>query len=241
MVFGGRKLTASISRKAIHMTSLVLLENEQEFQQFKEELEAAHLQELQQVQNALIQQQNQWEIEKTEELKKQHEILEEVSRRALETVKEEQERERRNMLSLQNKVVEFQNKVQELQCERRLQQQEQQVAQNTICGALREEQQREILCRRLDLQQDKERELDKLRLVLEQVKEENVKLRTKLTKTARREEEALAQAECQHRAWALDLVMQCQRIQELLPQTGATGSPTHLPYRSATNLHCKYV
>ncbi|XP_069038382.1 rootletin isoform X3 [Lepisosteus oculatus] len=177
------------------------------------------------VAGAVAQQREEWEAQKAEELQRQRGMLEDEARRAVESATEERERERRNALSLQNKVVELQTGLQELECEKKVQQREQQAALSTVRSALRQEQQEEILRLRQDMEQERQRELERARAALEQAQRESQQLRAALGAAAQREEDALAQAERQRRSWALDLGAECQRLQELLSRRGPSRGP----------------
>nr|XP_015221536.1 PREDICTED: uncharacterized protein LOC107079755 [Lepisosteus oculatus] len=174
---------------------------------------------------AVAQQREEWEAQKAEELQRQRGMLEDEARRAVESATEERERERRNALSLQNKVVELQTGLQELECEKKVQQREQQAALSAVRSALRQEQQEEILRLRQDMEQERQRELERARAALEQAQRESQQLRAALGAAAQREEDALAQAERQRRSWALDLGAECQRLQELLSRRGPSRGP----------------
>ncbi|XP_058850753.1 trichohyalin-like isoform X2 [Acipenser ruthenus] len=189
------------------------------------------------VQGALLREHRKWETEKTEELQRQRGILEDESRRAVHSIKEDQERERRKALSLQNKVIELQTRVQELEFERRALQREKQEAVSEVRSSLREEKQEEILRVKEEMDQEKAREVERLRLRLEQEEAEVHRLRAGLGEAAQREKELQTQAERLERGAVLDLSLEYDRIQDLLHSTrerGAGASPArqrHSPSR----------
>ncbi|XP_041078596.1 trichohyalin-like isoform X2 [Polyodon spathula] len=182
------------------------------------------------VQGALLREHRKWETEKTEELQRQRGILEEESRRAMHTIKEDLENERRKALPLQNKIIELQTRVQELEFESRALQREKQEAVSEVRSSLREEKQEEILRVREEMDQVKAREVERLRLRLEQEEAEVQRLRAGLDKAAWREKELQTQAERLERGAVLDLSLVCDRIQDFIHSTReqkAGASPAH--------------
>ncbi|XP_041083533.1 trichohyalin-like isoform X2 [Polyodon spathula] len=175
------------------------------------------------VHGALLREHRKWEAEKTEELQRQRGILEDESRRAVHSIKEDQERERRKALSLQNKIIELQTRVQELEFENRALQREKQEAVSELRSSLREEKQEEILRVKEEMDQEKAGEVEKLRLKLEQEEAEVQRLRTGLGEAARREKELQTQAERLERGAVLDLSLEYDRIQDLLHSTRERG------------------
>ncbi|XP_058889284.1 plectin-like isoform X2 [Acipenser ruthenus] len=190
------------------------------------------------VQGALLREHRKWEAEKTEELQRQRGILEDESRRAMHSIKEDQERERRKALSLQNKVIELQTRVQELEFESRALQREKQEAVSEVRSSLREEKQ-EILRVKEEMDQEKAREVERLRLRLEQEEAEVQRLRAGLGEAVRREKELQTQAERLERGAVLDLCLEYDRIQDLLHSTrerGAGASPARQRHSSPSRL-----
>ncbi|XP_064209542.1 trichohyalin isoform X2 [Anguilla rostrata] len=184
------------------------------------------------VRQALDQERRKWEAQKGEELQAQQEALEEQGRRAVERVSEEAERERRNSLALQNKIVELQTRMQEQESEARLQQREHAAALAAQLGALRDEQQDELQQLRRQLEQEVQREVSRLQLAVQEAQEEAQALRAALALRRGRspEEGGVSRAELQQRGWATEMGAECQRLQELLEHCGATGGAVQLPH-----------
>ncbi|KAG5840327.1 hypothetical protein ANANG_G00187630 [Anguilla anguilla] len=181
---------------------------------------------------AVDQERRKWEAQKGEELRAQQEALEEQGRRAVERVSEEAERERRNSLALQNKIVELQTRMQEQESEARLQQREHAAALTAQLGALRDEQQAELQQLRRQLEQEAQREVSRLQLAVQEAQEEAQALRAALALRRGRspEEGGVSRAELQQRGWATEMGAECQRLQELLEHCGATGGAVQLPH-----------
>ncbi|KAJ8263621.1 hypothetical protein COCON_G00160780 [Conger conger] len=175
---------------------------------------------------AVEQERRKWEAE----LRAQREALEDQARRAGERASEEAERERRNCLALQNKIVELQTRVQEQDGEVRLQQREQAAALAAQRRALREEQQSELQSLRRHLEQEAQREAQREARRLQQAQGEVQSLRATLAERGRGQEEGVARAEQLQRGWALELGAECRRLQELLEPGGATGGAVPLPH-----------
>ncbi|XP_035235162.1 trichohyalin [Anguilla anguilla] len=184
------------------------------------------------VRQALDQERRKWEAQKGEELRVQQEALEEQGRRAVERMSEEAERERRNSLALQNKIVELQTRMQEQESDARLQQREHAAALTAQLGALRDEQQDELQQLRRQLEQEAQREVSRLQLAVQEAQEEAQALRAVLSLRRGRspEEGGVSRAELQQRGWATEMGAECQRLQELLEHCGATGGAVQLPH-----------
>ncbi|KAJ8385995.1 hypothetical protein AAFF_G00178160 [Aldrovandia affinis] len=182
------------------------------------------------VRQAVEQEERKWEAEKGEELRQQRAELEGQGRRREERVREETEKEKRNSLTLQNKVVELQTRVQQLESECVLQQREHTAALAAVRGALREEQQAELQRLSRHLEQEGQREVSRLQQALQKAEGETHALRAALAERGRSQEEGVFKVEQQQRGWAMELGAECHRVQELLERCGATGGSVTLPH-----------
>ncbi|XP_042564140.1 trichohyalin isoform X2 [Clupea harengus] len=168
------------------------------------------------VQQALKQEQRRWEEQREVTLQDQWRRMKREEQEAVESVRAEAERERRNALGLHSKVLELQTKVQTLEDKLCLQQREQSSAQAAVTQALREEHQAELQRLRRQTEEEAQREGLRLRHVLQQ---SEAQLHSSQVTRAEQEHDhqmVLERLEQQQRRWARDLQVECQNLQVML-------------------------
>ncbi|MFT7805131.1 trichohyalin-like isoform X1 [Arapaima gigas] len=196
-------------------------EQDQELELLRSELTLLKELHVQQVNQAKEQEQKKWETEMEKEIQRRCGILKKQSHQAVERVREEAERERRSSLGLQIRVSELKNHVKELEREVEQRQHDQDSALSALRRTLTEEHQAELQQLRRHSDQDRRREVTCLQGAVEQAEGQVHAL-----------QEAAAKAEQQQRDWALELGVECQRLQELLKQGGSAEGVTYIQQSS---------
>ncbi|XP_045562550.1 trichohyalin [Salmo salar] len=204
------------------------LKEQKEVMRRREEELCAEAQEM--MHSTIDRERKKWAVEKEAALQLQCGILEDQGREALERMRGETEREKRNSLALQSKVVELQTKVQELESEGLVQQSEQASALAAMRRSLREKHQVELQRLRRHMEQEGEREALRLEQVVQQAELEAGRLQVLLGEREHSHKQATARLEQQHRHWAQEMGAECQHLQHLLEHSGAVGSSLQLPH-----------
>ncbi|KAM6964969.1 uncharacterized protein FYW47_007311 [Aplochiton taeniatus] len=203
---------------------------EQQKEVMRRHQEELHAEAAEKVHRAIEAERRKWEAETEGALQVQRGALEAQSREAVEAAVVEAERERRNTLALQNKVVELQTRVQEVESESRVQQREQESALAALRRSLREEHQAELLRLRRHMEQEGHREALGLEEAVVRAEEEAGRLQRALAERGSSQRQTTARLELQLRHWAQELGAECQHLHLLMEHSGAQGSTLQLPH-----------
>ncbi|KAF5895425.1 golgin subfamily A member 6-like protein 22 isoform X1, partial [Clarias magur] len=180
-----------------------------------------------QVRRAMEREQRKWEEQRAESLRDLQVRLEKQMQEVEKRGRVEVEREKRNMLALQNKVLELQNTVEELDSAAS--------KQTAVIRALRDEHQTELYKLRRQLQQEAESEAVRLRESVKRSEQELQAVRAALAESERLQQGAAMKHEQQDANWAQDIHTECVCLQELLVQNGCTADNTHLTHSSTVS------
>ncbi|XP_038649409.1 uncharacterized protein si:ch211-102c2.8 [Scyliorhinus canicula] len=180
------------------------------------------------VQNALVQDDRKWEAGWKEQLQQQCLSLEEENGKALKQANEDLEKERRNSLALQHKLVELQKRIQELLFQNHSLQREMDQTMNNLRTEMTEEKQKEMQQLREEMQLEKKHDIERLTSKMVQMEEE---LQDEKNETSLKEREARMQVERAERSFVSEIKMECERIQVLIQSTQvrALGRTISLP------------
>ncbi|XP_048467270.1 calponin homology domain-containing protein DDB_G0272472 [Rhincodon typus] len=191
-----------------------------------------------QVPNALDLENQKWEADSKEQLQQHGLSLEEVNGRALKQAIEDLEKERRNSLTLQHKLVELQKRIQELEVHSHSLQQKTDQAISNLKTQMTEEKEKEIQQLREEMQLGKEKEIERLTSKME---EELQILRAKNSEVSLKEREARMQEEQAEKSFVSEIKTECERIRVLIQSTqmqalGRVISPPCSKLRSLTRM-----
>ncbi|GCB70192.1 hypothetical protein scyTo_0010718 [Scyliorhinus torazame] len=183
------------------------------------------------VQNALVQDDRKWEAGWKEQLQQQCLSLEEENGKALKQANEGLEKERRNPLALQHKLVELQKRIQELLFQNHSLQREMDQTVNNLRTEMTEEKQKEMQQLREDMQLEKKHDIERLTSKMVQMEEELQILQGEKNEASLKEREARMQVERAERSFVSEIKMECERIQVLIQSTQvrALGRTISLP------------
>ncbi|XP_072103752.1 uncharacterized protein [Mobula birostris] len=227
-----RELERSLESAAQHEESLTLRELvcplEEAMKKLSEELKQEAMT---MVQNALAQEYKKWEVEGEEQLQKQRLSLTEENGRDITRAKEELEKERRNSLALQDKIIELKKRVQELKFQNHSLQQEKEQALGDVRSQLAEEKNKELQRLREEMGLEKEREVERLAQKLAQTEGELATLQSMIKEATEREREAQEQREQAERSFVTEIRKECECLQALIQSTRkpALGEIMSLP------------
>ncbi|XP_066513921.1 golgin subfamily A member 6-like protein 6 isoform X2 [Hoplias malabaricus] len=175
-----------------------------------------------QVKKAVEQEQIKFEEHRAKSLKEQKRTLEEQIQVVEKRGREEVEKEKRNALALQNKIVQMQTRINELENEVSV--------QTAKTGAINKEHHAETqrLCRQL--KQEADSESSRLKKCVKQSEKQLQDLKFKLAECERVHQEAAERQEQQNTVWAQDIGTECACLQELLTHNGLTVDTKHLSH-----------
>ncbi|XP_054629178.1 trichohyalin isoform X3 [Dunckerocampus dactyliophorus] len=222
--------------KKVREDEAKMLENSLKHQkeESKKREEELHAETLEKVHKAVEEERRKMEAEKMESVHFHCSLLEEQNRRSLEHARSELHQEKDNVLTLQHKVAELQSRVQELEGERSGQQREQESLLSVICRSLKEEHQAELERLQKHMQQEAERTVLQLEQAAQLAKGEAEKIHQVLEEKEISHNEARAEQQQQLRAWAQELVAECEQLHLLMGQSG--GKPKSLQLLSSATI-----
>ncbi|XP_068166920.1 golgin subfamily A member 6-like protein 22 [Antennarius striatus] len=209
-----------------------LEEQEQEAKNREEEL---HEEALEKVHKAIEAERKKWEAEKMEAVKINCAIMKEQNRESLEIMRSELQREKRDTVALQQKVVELNTRLQELENKYHQQQREQESFWSAICESLKEEHRAELQKMQQQMEQESQMAVSRLEQAVKQVEKEADRLRGLLAERENSHNQLTAETEQQVQNWAVELGAECQHLHLLVEESGARIGSLKLPSSSTVD------
>ncbi|GCC35095.1 hypothetical protein chiPu_0013575 [Chiloscyllium punctatum] len=199
-----------------HEETLILQERDQgqakSMKKLREELEQEAMES---VPIALDLENKNWEADLKKQLQQHGPSLEEVNGRAIKQANEDLEKERRNSLALQHKLVELQKRIQELEVHSHSLQHKTDQAISDLKTQMTEEKEKEIQQLRKEIQLGKEKEMERN----SKMEEELHILWAKNNEASLKEKEARMQEEQAEMSFVSEMKVECERIRVLIQST----------------------
>ncbi|XP_059844406.1 uncharacterized protein si:ch211-102c2.8 isoform X2 [Hypanus sabinus] len=217
-------------RQAQHEESLTLRELvcplEEAMKKLSEELkqEAKTM-----VQNALAQEYKTWEVDREEQLQQQQLSLREKNEGVITQAKEELEKEQRNSLALQDKIIELKKRIQELKFQNHSLQQEKEQAVGDVRSQLAAEKNEELQRLREEMGLEKEREVKRLQQKIAQTEGELATLQSLIREATERERETWEQREQTERYFVTEIRKECECLHAVIRNTRELALGESLP------------